>query len=190
MMPSRCSSLSEAHTITTMPSVCSPSVSHAVPSMAPCPGSCQPPGSSTSALQLPNAHVASSTDWHGPCTPGHLCVPPSSCPKSRLRSQGRVPEMLADRQKRRGEESLIHSAVLVVLCSYLSDCTQAFSFTKREGWEWRRKREGGTEGGRQESSRLKEGTLQPYRQTWSEACTEGIIYFLLLLIPWGHIIFV
>lgn len=111
MRPSRCSSLSDAHTITTMPSVCSPSVSHAVPSMAPCPGSCQLPGSSTSALQLPNAHVPSSTDWHGPRTPGHPCVPPSSCPKSRLRGQGRVHKRSADRKgtrstredKRRGE---------------------------------------------------------------------------------------
>lgn len=138
MRPSRCSSLSEAHTITTIPSVCSPSVSHAVPSMAPCPGSCQPSGSSTSVLQLPNAHVPSSTDWHGPCTPGHPCVPPSSCPKSRLRGQGIVLEISVDRKGariRKGEESLTHSAVLVVLCSYLRDCTQAFSFSEGEGWE-------------------------------------------------------
>lgn len=137
MRPSKCSSLSEAHTITTMPSVCSPSVSHAVPSIAPCPDSCQPPGSSTSELQLPNAHVPSSTDWHGPCTPGHPGVPPSSCPKSRLRGQGSVLKMSADRKgaRSKGEQSSNHSAVLVVLCSYLRDCTQAFSFSKGEGRE-------------------------------------------------------
>lgn len=76
--------------------------------------------------------------------------------------------MSADRKgtRSREEESLTHSAVLVVLCSYLTVLSRLVSAKGRAGNEGEpRKREGGTEGGREESSTLKEGTLQPYKQT-------------------------
>lgn len=42
--------------------------------------------------------------------------------------------------------------MLVVLCSYLRDCTQAFSFSKGEGWESTRDRE--REGQREEGRKV------------------------------------
>lgn len=68
------------------------------------------------------------------CHPGPVpnpgCVARGKC--SRCQRTDKVRE--AD-EKRREEKTLTHSAVLVVLCSCLRDCIQAFSLSKGEGWE-------------------------------------------------------
>ena len=100
MSPSTCSSLMEAITSTTIPTVCKPSVSQMVPSMAlpsarsapPCPDPNPEPEPASSpsrlTLQFPCAHSsATPARRHGPGAPGH---PPTarSLPKSSLGDVG------------------------------------------------------------------------------------------------------
>lgn len=73
--PSRWSSLSEAHTITTMPSVCRPSDSHMVLTATPCScsssSSCQPPDSPDPAPNPSSLRFGPAAGAHRPGSPRH-----------------------------------------------------------------------------------------------------------------------